>query len=129
MDEIEQIRKKEIERLYTELSSKKEEVAHVMDANFDEFIANNKVAIVDCYATWCGPCRMLSPIIEDLSKEFAGRVRFGKMDVDENRNVPSRYGVYSVPTLLVAKDGKVVDAIVGAVPKPQLKRAIERYLQ
>jgi len=137
MDEIEEIRQRELNKLYAQISSMKSEnikpenakVQKITDWNFEEFIGKNRLAVVDCYATWCGPCRMLSPIIEELSKEFAGKISFGKLDVDDNTNVPARFGITSIPTILISKNGKVVDRLVGLVPKSQLKRILESYLQ
>ena len=95
----------------------------VTDANFDEFVKNNPKVVVDCWAAWCAPCRMLTPIIDDLAEEKAD-VKFAKLDVDKNRAIPSRYGILSIPTLLYFKDGQLVDKTLGALPK----KAIESRL-
>ncbi len=87
-----------------------------------------ELAIVDCWAPWCGPCRMVSPIVESLSNEYDRRVAFGKLNVDENRTVPGQYEIRGIPTLLVFGKGKLTDGIVGALPKEHLKARIEKYL-
>ncbi len=92
----------------------------VTDANFDEFVKNNPKVIVDCWAAWCAPCRMLTPIIDELAEEKAD-VKFAKLDVDKNRAVPSRYGILSIPTLLYFKDGQLVDKTLGALPKQAIE--------
>ena len=97
------------------------------DVTFDDYVKGHGLAVVDCYADWCMPCRMVSPIIEDLSKEMQGKVAFGKLNVDENQAIAMRYRVMSIPTLLIFKDGKLIDTIVGAMPKTALKSRIEGY--
>jgi thioredoxin 1 len=88
------------------------------DANFeDEALKANVPVVVDFWATWCGPCRMIAPIVEELAGEFDGKVKVGKLDVDENQQTAIKYGVRSIPTVLFFKDGKVVDTIIGASPK------------
>nr|2YNX_A Chain A, LACA THIOREDOXIN [synthetic construct]2YNX_B Chain B, LACA THIOREDOXIN [synthetic construct] len=104
-------------------------VVQLNDENFDEVIKkNNKVVVVDFWAEWCGPCRMIAPIIEELAKEYAGKVVFGKLNVDENPEIAAKYGIMSIPTLLFFKNGKVVDQLVGAMPKEALKERIKKYL-
>ncbi len=88
----------------------------VTDANFDKFVKENPKVVVDCWAAWCGPCRMISPIIEQLSEERKD-IAFAKLNVDLNRSIPMRYGIMSIPTLLYFKDGKLVDKTLGAIPK------------
>jgi len=88
----------------------------VTDADFDEFVKNNPKVVVDCWAAWCAPCRMLTPIIDELAEEKTD-VKFAKLDVDKNRAVPSKYGIMSIPTLLYFKDGQLVDKTLGALPK------------
>ncbi len=88
----------------------------VTDKNFNEFISENQAAVIDCWAAWCGPCHMLSPIVEELAGEHP-EISFGKLNVDENRRVPSKYGIMSIPTLLYFRDGRLVDKTIGALPK------------
>jgi len=88
------------------------------DDNFDsEVLKSDKPVLVDFWATWCGPCRMIAPIVEELAGEFEGKVKIGKVDVDNNQQVSIKYGVRSIPTLLIFKDGQIKDTIIGAVPK------------
>lgn len=91
------------------------------DRNFDENIEKYKTIAIDCWAPWCGPCRMVEPIVADLAKEMQGRMVFGKLNVDENRMVSMKYSIMSIPTLLVFKNGNLVDNIIGAMPKEMLK--------
>jgi len=90
------------------------------DATFDEFVSKNDIVVVDCWAPWCGPCRMLSPIIEEIAREMNGKVGVGKLNTDDNRGIPQRYQIMSIPTTLIFKKGKLEDKIVGAVPKKTL---------
>ncbi|MCX6171109.1 MAG: thioredoxin [Ignavibacteriales bacterium] len=88
------------------------------DDNFDgEALKSELPVVVDFWAAWCGPCRMIAPIIEQLAEEYEGKVKVGKLDVDENQGVAIKYGVRSIPTVLFLKGGQVVDTVIGAVPK------------
>jgi thioredoxin 1 len=99
------------------------------DSNFADSIENSKgLAIVDFWAAWCGPCRMVGPIVEELAGEYAGRVRVAKLDVDANQQTATRFNIRSIPSILFFKDGKLVDTVVGAVPKGQLDRKIQDHL-
>lgn len=100
-------------------------VTEVTDETFESFVADNKHAVIDCWAAWCGPCRMLSPVIEELSQE-RGEVAFGKLDVDQNRSTPTKYGIMSIPTLLYFKGGNMVNKTVGALPKKTLEEVLEK---
>jgi thioredoxin 1 len=93
---------------------------NLTDATFDEFVSKFDVAIIDCWAPWCGPCRMLSPIIEEIAREMNGKIGVGKLNTDESSGIPQRYQVMSIPTTLIFKKGKLEDKIVGAVPKKTL---------
>jgi thioredoxin 1 len=102
---------------------------HVNDKNFSLEVLNAGIPVlVDFWATWCGPCRSISPIVEELAKEFSGRAKVVKINVDENPATPSQYGVRGIPTLILFKDGKIFDQIIGAVPKARLKGMIEKAL-
>ncbi len=92
----------------------------VTDASFDEFVKNNPKVVVDCWAAWCAPCRMLTPIIDELAEEKTD-IKFAKLDVDKNRAVPQKYGIMSIPTLLYFKDGQLVDKTLGALPKAAIE--------
>ena len=98
------------------------------DSTFTEFVQNNPFVVVDCWAPWCGPCLMIAPIIEELAKKYAGKIVFGKLNVDENPITASRYQIMSIPTLLVFRNGKLVDTIIGAMPKEMLEARITRFL-
>ncbi len=100
------------------------------DSNFQEQVLNNSgPVLVDFWATWCGPCRAIAPVIEELAKDFEGRATIAKMDVDHNQQVPMNYGVRSIPTLLIFKDGVVVDQLVGVVPKKKLAEKLEALIE
>jgi thioredoxin 1 len=104
-------------------------LVQVTDKNFASEVLNSVLPVlVEFWATWCGPCRSISPIIEDLAKEFDGRVKVSKLNVDESPSTTSQYGVRGIPTLILFKSGKIVDQIVGAVPKARLKSLIEKAL-
>lgn len=100
----------------------------ITDANFESNLKQCKLLIVDCWAPWCGPCRMLSPIIEELAKDYAGKVVFGKLNTDENIQTATKFGIMSIPTLLFFKGGKLVDKTVGAMPRPMLEEHVKKLL-
>ena len=97
----------------------------VTDETFDDFVRANPVAVVDCWAAWCAPCRFLSPVIDELAKEHT-EVTFGKLNVDENSVTPMKYGIMSIPTLLYFKGGKLVDKTIGALPKKAIEDRLEK---
>ena len=102
---------------------------HVDDKNVASEVLNSDLPVlVDFWATWCGPCRSISPIVEELAKEFVGKVKVTKLNVDENPAIPGQYGVRGIPTLILFKGGEILDQIVGAVPKARLKTMIEKAL-
>jgi thioredoxin 1 len=101
----------------------------VTDANFEDAILNaGKPAMVDFWAVWCGPCRIVSPIVEEIAAEYDGRVVVGKLDVDTNRDTAVKFGIQAIPTILLVKDGEIADRIVGAVDKNSLKTKLEAIL-
>ena len=106
-----------------------EDVIQVADSNFDAVILKSETpALVDFWASWCAPCRAIAPLVDEIASQYKGRVRVAKMNVDENQSTPGRYGVRGIPTLILFKDGKVVDQLVGAVPKNQIKELVEKGL-
>ena len=99
------------------------------DSNFQDEVLNSEIPVlVDFYADWCGPCKMMSPVVDELSREYEGRLKVGKVNVDENTNVAQQYRVMRIPTILLIKNGQVVDQVVGAVPKAQLTGKIDSIL-
>jgi thioredoxin 1 len=101
---------------------------HVTDANFDETIKKNKLVLVDFWASWCGPCRALAPTIEELATEYAGKALVAKLNVDENPNKSECFQVFSIPTMIVFKDGCEVDRIVGLCAKNNIDAALKKHL-
>jgi len=101
----------------------------VTDASFEtEVIKSGVPVLVDFWAEWCGPCKMIAPVVDELSEEYAGKIAFHKLDVDENPTTAAKYGVRSIPTLLFFKGGKPVSSIIGAVPKREIKKRLDQVL-
>jgi len=101
----------------------------ITDANFDELVLrSDKPVVLDLWAEWCGPCRMIEPHIEAMSADFEGKALIGSVDIDSNPEIPSKYGVMNIPTVLFFKNGEQVDKVVGAVPKKLLVQTLEKYL-
>ena len=133
LEELETIRRKKLELLKHESYKKKgvekiSSATEVKDSTFDDFIKANKIVIIDCWAPWCGPCRTLGPIIDELAKELEGKIVFGKLNTDENESIPMRFNISAIPTLLVFKNGEMVDRIVGAGNKDFMKAKFTKHL-
>jgi len=114
------LRKKKLEELKRRLLHREqfpEKPVEINDGNFDVFVSKYRNVVIDCWAPWCGPCLMIAPVIEELAKELKGKVIFGKLNVDENQKTALKYRIMSIPTLLIFKEGKLIDRLVGAMPK------------
>ena len=96
-------------------------VTELDESTFDRFVKDNKVVLIDCWAPWCRPCRMLAPIIEELSAELNGKVAVGKLNTDENQGIAMRFGINAIPTLLVFKDSLMYEPLIGLRPKEEIK--------
>lgn len=104
-------------------------VLELSDQNFDQEVEKaSGVTLVDFWASWCGPCKMIAPVVEELSGEYEGKVKFGKVNVDENPSTASKYAIRSIPTLMVFKNGAVVDQIIGVHPKGEIKKYLDKNL-
>ncbi|MGB2803299.1 MAG: thioredoxin [Candidatus Zixiibacteriota bacterium] len=106
------------------------ETIEFTDGNFEgEVLKSDKPCLVDFWAEWCGPCRMVGPIVEEIAKEYAGKLKVGKLNVDKNGQTAVKYGIMSIPSLLIFDGGKVVDQIVGAAPKKQFVEKIDKIIK
>ena len=101
----------------------------ITDSTFDANAQKYPLVVVDCWTAWCGPCKMIAPIVDELAEEYAGKIVFGKLNVDENRETSMKYGIMSIPTLLVMKNGKEVDRLVGAAPKEHLEAELKKFME
>lgn len=132
-EELEKIKRAKLEEMMHRVLQKHEKPAsdkpiEITDVTFKETIQNHSLVVVDCWAAWCAPCRMVAPIIDEMARDYAGKILFGKLNVDENRQVATQYEIMSIPTLLVFKNGQLVDRVVGAMPRQMLEPKITRYL-
>ena len=135
MDELEEIKRKKMEQMKKEMNASAKPFVElpdkpvvVTDTTIDAAANQYPIFILDCWAEWCGPCRTIGPIIEQLAKEMKGKVVFGKLNVDENMQTANKYRISAIPTLMVFKEGKLIDKLVGAYPKPALAAKIQRFL-
>jgi thioredoxin 1 len=135
LDELEEIKKKKMEQMKKDMNKTPalsidlpDKPVVVTDATIDAAASQYPVFILDCWAEWCGPCRTIGPIIEELAKELKGKVVFGKLNVDENMQTANKYRISAIPTLMIFKDGKLIDKLVGAYPKPALTAKILKFL-
>ncbi len=136
--EIERIKERKLREMEEEIKAmkegKKREVGvidhplTIDDNSFVETVRKYPLVVVDCWAPWCGPCRMVAPVIEELAKEYAGKVVFGKLNVDENPRVATEFAIMAIPTLFIFKNGEPVDVIQGALPKQYLEAKVKEWL-
>ncbi|SRR5208283_979603 len=128
LDELDKIRERKMRELMSQPSTPDiDKPIIVSDRNFDQTIKSYPLVVIDCWAVWCAPCRAIAPIVDQLAKDYSGKMVFGKLNVDENPETRDRFGIMAIPTLLVMKDGKEVDRIVGALPKNQLEAKISSH--
>lgn len=103
--------------------------AQVTDTTFKQEVLDSEIPVlVDFWAPWCGPCRMVAPVVDEIAEQYAGQVKVVKVNTDENPNVATQFGIRSIPTLMIFKDGQRVDMVVGAVPKTTLSQTLEKYI-
>lgn len=136
MDELEEIRAKKIQTYWNDMkppsvtleTKMPDSPIEITDESFASILQDYDFVIMDCWAPWCGPCRMLSPIIDELARDYKGKVVFGKLNTDMNRGVASKFQIMSIPTLLFFKNGKLIDTVVGAVPRDVIESKMRKYL-
>jgi thioredoxin 1 len=128
MDGLESLRARRMQELMT-LKMDSGKPIELTDEMFAGEVAKSDLIVVDCWAPWCGPCRMMTPVIDELAKECAGKIAFGKLNVDDNPNVAAAHKIMSIPTLLVFKKGRLVDRITGAMPKAMLEPKLKAHLK
>ena len=135
MDELDEIKKRKMEKMMSDMKKSAEPSVQfpdkpvvITDDTVDAAAAQYPVFILDCWAEWCGPCRTIGPIIEELAREMKGKVVFGKLNVDQNMQTANKHRISAIPTMLVFKNGKLVDKIIGAYPKATLAGKIQKYL-
>jgi len=135
LDELDEIKKRKMEKMMSDMKKSAEPSVQfpdkpviITDDTVDAAAAQYPVFILDCWAEWCGPCRTIGPIIEELAREMKGKVVFGKLNVDQNMQTANRHRISAIPTMLVFKNGKLVDKIIGAYPKATLAGKIQKYL-
>jgi len=131
MDELDKIREKKLKEMQQRYLGKKEAIdkpIEVTDQTFDGTIKKYSAVVVDFWGQWCPPCHLIAPIIEELARDYAGKVVFAKMNVDENKEIAVKFDVMAIPTLLLFKSGKLVDQVIGALPRQTLEERIKKFL-
>lgn len=133
MDELEEIRQKKLAELKerTEaapVSQPLSEPFEVTDATFEKAVQEHEILFIDFWAPWCGPCRMVAPVVRELARDYAGRVAFGKVNTDENPRTAMQFRIMSIPTLMLFRDGRPVDTMIGAAPRGIIEGMIQKHL-
>jgi len=135
MDELEEIRRQKLKELEQKYLKKPvadklsvDKPVEVEDRTFDQFVKTHPVAVVDCWAPWCMPCHMIAPTIEKLAKKYAGRITFGKNNIDENKETALKYQIMAIPTILLFKNGRLMDRVIGVLPPEALEQKVARLL-
>jgi len=131
--ELEKIRQKKMEELMRKIPGEEKtgwpnEPVPITDETFQETVQRYPLVVIDCWAPWCAPCLMIAPIIEEMAKDYTGKIVFGKLNTDEAQGIAMKYGIMSIPTLLIFKNGKLVDQSIGAMPRQMLEPKIMKYL-
>ena len=133
--ELERIKYEEMRRLMSRAEKNRAEKpteylrpVHLDEEGFDEFIGSHDLVLVDFWAEWCGPCHMIAPILEEIARDYAGKLVVAKVDVDRNQGIAMRFGIMSIPTLILFKRGKPVEIMIGARPRPAIEDIIRRHL-
>jgi thioredoxin 1 len=139
VDELEEIKRRKREKLAAKLmvqneademvSGEKGKPVDITDDSFQDFIKKNPVAVIDCWAPWCGPCRMVAPVIEELAAELSGKVAFGKLNTDDNPQTAMKYQIMSIPTLLFFVNEKHVDTLIGARPRESILKQLQPLIE
>ena len=136
MDELEWIKQKKLREIMKRMSSKVDDSnsdwpsapIELNDVTFNELISKYPLVVVDCWAEWCGPCHMVAPVVQELARDYKGKIVFGKLNVDYNSRTAQQYNIMGIPTLLVFKNGQLANQIVGAMPRNSLEPQITQYL-
>ena len=135
MDELEEIRRRKLKKLEQKYLKKPaadklsvDKPVEVEDRTLDQFVKTHPVAVVDCWASWCMPCHMIAPTIEKLAKKYAGRITFGKINIDESKKTALKYQIMAIPTILLFKNGRLVDRVIGVLPPEALEQKVARLI-
>ena len=131
MDELDEVRKRKLKELEEKYFGKKEVIdkpIQVTDQTFEDTIRKYPFVVIDFWGQWCPPCHIIAPIIEELAKDYSGMVVFGKLNVDENQMTAAKYGIMAVPTLLIFKNGRLIDQVTGVLPRQHLEKRIKNVL-
>jgi thioredoxin 1 len=133
-EELVSIRERKKRDIMAEMNQAKDKArwpgipVEITDSNFESNVKQYTSLIVDCWAPWCGPCRMVAPTVEALAKDYRGKVAFGKLNTDENMGISTKFGIMSIPTLLFFKNGQLIDKMIGAVPRQQIEERMKKIL-